>query len=307
MDFHQRAPRERAAFPAETALLVYLLVSAASAWVLRPPHVNWILLGHGLTIGVFGILRQALPPLSSQARTARALFPLALFPALYKVSGLVNAGVGKWILDKPMENLEAALFGLQPSVALSRWLSSPFVSELLHVFYLGVFPLAVAVPLAFAYQKRHELLTATVYCLCVCFFVTLLFHVWLPVTSPFHRFPPLTTALTRGLIYRVSRSIVENVGVVGASFPSSHVAIAVLNALIAFRFCRRAFWYTAAPTLAMLVGAVYGRFSFGVDILAAALLSIVSFRLLRGRLDRSARSDAQRKVGRSAPVIRMSA
>lgn len=303
MALPRRDPRDRAAFPAETALLVYLLLAAASTWLLRPPHGNWILLGHGLTVGVFGILRQALPPSSSRARTVRALFPLAMFPALYKVSGLINVGWDKWFLDKPLERFESALFGLQPSIALSKWMPSLVVSELFHVAYLCFYPLVVLLPLVFAAQRRHQLLSTTVYGLCVCFFVSLLFYEWFPVTSPLYRFPPLAAPLTRGMVYRLAHTITENAGVMGAAFPSSHASLAALNGFIAFRFERRVFWFSLVPTLALFVGAVYGRFYFGVDVLAGVGLATLCYRLLRRRLDRAAQEDGRRTV-ESAGVYR---
>jgi len=303
--FPRRARRRHTEFPAETALLVYLLLAAASTWLLRPPYANWILLGHGLAIGVFGILRQALPPPSPRAQMVRALFPLAMFPALLRVAGLINVGMRKWILDKPLERFESALFGLQPSIALSKWLPSFIFSEVLHVAYLSFYPLLLFLPLVFAAQKRQKLLATTVYGLCICFFVSLCFSIWLPVTSPLYRFPPLATPLRRGLAYRLTHTLMENAGVIGATFPSSHVSLATFNWFIAFRFNRRVFWLTALPTLGIYVGAVYGRFSFGVDVIAGILLATLCYRLLRRRFDRAAKEEREHVVENASVYRRL--
>lgn len=293
-----RAHRERITYPAETALLIYLFLAAVSTWILRPPHTKWILVGHGLTMGVFGILRQASTP-SSRAKTVRALFPLAMFPVLSKVAGLINVGLERWVLDKPWERLEALLFRSQPSMMFSKWMPSPVFSELFHSAYLGSYFLVILLPLVLAAQRRHLLLTTTVYGLCLCFFVSLLFHIWLPVKSPSHRFPPLAKSLREGIVYRLAHATVENIGVIGGAFPSSLASLLTFNGWVAFRFERRVFWWTILPTFLSFVGSVYSRFYFGVDILGGVGVGAMCYRLLRRRLEHTAQ---EKSVPQSRPI-----
>lgn len=242
-------------------------------------------------MGVFGILRQASLSSSSRAKTIRALFPLAMFPALYKVADLIHVGSKQWVLDKPWERLEALLFRSQPSVMLSKWMPSLVFSEIFHAAYVGSYLLVIFLPLVLAARRRHQLLTITVYGLCICFFVSLFFHIWFPVKGPSHRFPPLAKPLTEGIAYQLAHATVKNIGVIGDAFPSSLASLLTFNGGVAFRFERRVFWWTILPTLVSFIGAVYGQFSFGVDVLSGVGLGAICYRLLRGRLERAAQEE----------------
>ena len=63
----------------------------------------------------------------------------------------------------------------------------------------------------------------------------------------------------------------------GAAFPSSHVAVAVVIWLLAWRLTRPVFWLLAAIVPALALVTVYGGFHYAVDSAAGALVGVAGF------------------------------
>ena len=61
----------------------------------------------------------------------------------------------------------------------------------------------------------------------------------------------------------------------GAAFPSSHMAVTVAQTVMAFRWQPKLGAILALVSLLVGVGAVYGGFHYGVDMIAGALLGLV--------------------------------
>jgi membrane-associated phospholipid phosphatase len=63
----------------------------------------------------------------------------------------------------------------------------------------------------------------------------------------------------------------------GAAFPSSHVAVAVVIWLLAWRLARRVFWLLALIVPALALGTVYGGFHYTIDAGAGLLVGIAGY------------------------------
>jgi membrane-associated phospholipid phosphatase len=73
-------------------------------------------------------------------------------------------------------------------------------------------------------------------------------------------------------VRRLVLAILERGSSRGAAFPSSHVAVAVTQALLALRHQPRVGRWVAGVAVGLGAGAVYGGFHYGVDVLAGAAL-----------------------------------
>ncbi len=205
---------------------------------------------------------------------ARALVPLALFPPLYGLSGRINVGLDRWILDGPLERLEGAIFGGQPSLFLAQAMPWPALSEVLHACYFAYFLLVPMPAILLAVRGHERNLRRVVAWLTGCFLFCQIFYVWLPATSPLYAYPPLPPPLDRGVFYGLTHAAARAGGVVGGAFPSSHAALGTLALLLAWRYERR--WFTIAllPTAGMLLATVYGRWHFALDTIAGIAIAL---------------------------------
>jgi membrane-associated phospholipid phosphatase len=60
----------------------------------------------------------------------------------------------------------------------------------------------------------------------------------------------------------------------GTAFPSSHVAVAVVQSAFALKYQRRVGWVATVATILIGCGAVYGGFHYATDVIAGAALGL---------------------------------
>jgi len=213
--------------------------------------------------------------LRSGTRVTGEFAALVLAPALYGEIPALIAAAGTHFHDATIQRWELALFGTQPSHTLAAKLPSLPLSELLHAGYLSYYAV-IFVPalLLFAKGRRYEF-AATVLALTVTCTVCWAIFVALPVEGPRYLFsaPP---GIPNGPIRRLAVSLLAAGSSRGAAFPSSHMAVSVAMAVTALRWQRPVGWAVSVIALLVGVGAVYGGFHYGVDILAGAALGALT-------------------------------
>jgi membrane-associated phospholipid phosphatase len=213
-------------------------------------------------------------------------YPLLIMPLLYEELASLNVAVwqGRYF-DPVILGIERFVFGTQPSFALSRALPYLALSEPLHAAYLSYYLIIYGPPLLLYLLGRRGDFRRLVFVLMLTFFVHYLFFVYFPVQGPRYLFPAPGGELARGPVYRAAHALLESGSSRGAAFPSSHVAVAVVQTLLVARFMPR-----LAPVVGLLAaglafGAVYGGFHYATDAIAGLVAGIVLF-VVSGRVRR---------------------
>lgn len=266
---------------------LFAAYAAAAGAALLFPHrpAAWPLLLLAHAAAVIAALR--LPPAARPLETAgrrwprlatawRDFYPLIMLPALYLELAVLNRAVhdGRYF-DPLVLRWEAGLFGGQPSRELAAALPLPALSETLHAAYLSYYLLIYAPPLVLYLQRRFAAFREMLFALMLTFFVHYLFFIYFPVQGPRYLFPPPGGELADGVVYGLAHGVLEAGSSRGAAFPSSHVAIAVVQTVLTVRHLPRLAPLVALLTLGLAAGAVYGGFHYAVDALAGALLGLV--------------------------------
>jgi membrane-associated phospholipid phosphatase len=259
--------------PAELAWLGAYLVAwgfvlaAAGDWRLATAHA----LLAGLILLVF---QRPHSPLSS-------LVPLVVAPLLYGEVPVLIAALGSPYHDATVQAWEHGLFGTQLSQTAAGFLPSTVISELVHAGYLAYYLILFVPPLLLLVRGERRGFSQTVLDLTVtCAVCWTIFALW-PVEGPRYLWGP-PPDVPNGPVRRLTLFILASASSRGAAFPSSHMALSVVQAAMAWRWQRR-----LAPPLTVLallvgVGAVYGGFHYATDIAAGALLgSVISLLVLR--------------------------
>ncbi len=249
----------RAALPAHAALL------AAAAWgaVRRSA-------GGGSGGGPGPARRDALA----------AWLPLLAVPLLYAgipalaaaLAGGAAAG-GAPMHDPRVIGWERALFGAaSPAVALAHRWPHPALSELLHLGYLSYY-LVIYLPPALLWRAggARAAFATSAFTVLLAFVACYAVFLPFPVQGPWYTWPhpaavpdgPVRGAVERLLAAGSSR---------GTAFPSSHVAVSVAQTLALAQVAPRLAAPAAAATVLLALGAMYGGFHYGVDVVAGALL-----------------------------------
>jgi membrane-associated phospholipid phosphatase len=70
-------------------------------------------------------------------------------------------------------------------------------------------------------------------------------------------------------------------GLHGGCMPSSHVAVATVVFVFAYKYTRRLFYFLGPLILSLFVGTVWGRFHYLSDVIAGILVAFLSLYLGR--------------------------
>lgn len=223
------------------------------------------------------------------------IFPL--FYAELKYMGLIFFDFHNSV-DPALIDLEQRIFGLQPSLEWSRAWPWPWFHELMELAYFSYYLLAI-IFLAMVFrtagappERRWDDVRSFVRDLSatmlICYTLYTLFPAWGP-----KYFRAGYVEVGGGVFTAVMRHIHENGAILGAAFPSSHVAgsfIAWWHTWI--RFPRQRWWMTLLFVL-LCMSTVYCRYHYVVDVAAGLILGVLVVRLM-GRFGDSARLPAAR-------------
>lgn len=295
------SPIEAALTPTRTATitasvtLAYMVVAFCGLVAVVGPGSRGLPLvaAHAAIAGALGA---ALGSHGALARFARAWLPLAAIPVLYAELPYLIALVGAEYGDPVVQHWERLMWGGQPARALASRLPALWISEALHLAYLSYYGM-IYLPLAWLWacatraegrdrsascgQAFEEASLAVVATFAICFAVFVVF----PVQGPRYLWPA-PSGIPEGPVRRLVLAILEQGSSRGAAFPSSHMAVAVVQAMMAVKWRIPGRAVIVLATIGVGVGAVYGGFHYAVDMLAGAALGAAVF-LVVGRSKRS--------------------
>jgi len=262
--------------------VIYLLISAFYP-VLKPsafpnPWANALLHG-GLALFIWFV-----PPILRCSR----YFPLRLlgeiylpftFPMFYaemKYLGIIFFDFEN-SLDPALIRLEEWIFGLQPSLEWSRAWPWPWFHELMEFAYFTYYFLSASfLVLVFRSRsledsKRWETVRAFVrdlsLTMLICYTMYTLFPAWGP-----KYFKAGYVAVDGWIFTGIMRHIHENGALLGAAFPSSHVAASMVPWWHTWvNFPRHRWWMTTIFVL-LCMSTVYNRYHYVVDVFAGLIL-----------------------------------
>lgn len=262
------APRLAPPLASDDLLAAYLAATGLlAAGTLTP--TGWLLAAaHAAGIGaVIWLSRRPLPG-GTVGRFFRIFLPVAVTPLLYTELATLNQLVVSGYLDATVRAWEAALFGLQPSVAWARaWPWLP-VSELLHLGYVSYYLVVPAAAVAVYRAAGDRGLERAAVTVGLAFFLCYLCFAVFPVAGPRYEFARIDGPPARGPVFAVVHGVLEAGSSKGTAFPSSHVAAATAALLACLRDARRAFRWLLVPVVLLTLGTVYGRFHYAIDALA---------------------------------------
>jgi membrane-associated phospholipid phosphatase len=199
----------------------------------------------------------------------RAWAPLLSILFLYvELPMLIRATGYGTFFDQTVISWETALFGGQPALEWARHMPSRALSEILHASYLAYYPIIASVPVLLQVQRRHREFPEAVFVLLLTFVACFVCFIAFPVAGPRYLWPGTAPD---GPIRAFTLSLLSAGSSQGTAFPSSHVAVATTQCVLAWKyFGRRAGWLVAV-SVGLAAGAVYGGFHYAIDVLAGAV------------------------------------
>lgn len=204
----------------------------------------------------------------------RAWAPLlAIFFLYAELPDLITAAGHTAPLDDVVISWEQRLFGGQPAREWAAGDQTPWLSEMLHLAYLAYFPIIYVLPLALWITGRREAFATATFGLMLTFVACFVCYIAFPVAGPRYLWP---SSAPDGVFRDVATYLLQAGSSRGTAFPSSHVAVAVAQSILAARFMPRAGVIITMLTVGLGAGAVYGGFHYAVDVAAGALLGALT-------------------------------
>ena len=110
----------------------------------------------------------------------------------------------------------------------------------------------------------------------VTFVVCFVFFVVFPVAGPRYMEFPTPLPTDRGFFRPLVLWVLERGSSRGTAFPSSHVAVALTQSVLAIRYFGPRGAIVAALSIGLAIGAVYGGFHYFIDVMAGAAIGAVT-------------------------------
>jgi len=248
-------------------LTAYLVVTGARLVVASPAPDAAVLAPHAGLLG----LALAVLFLPSAPRWLREWLPIIALPILYsEIPALIAAHGHVATNDAVVLRWEHMVFGGDPSRAwAAKWAWLP-MSEVLHASYLSYYAIVFSVPAALAFTGRRNELGVATFVLLLTFITCFLLYSVFPVDGP--RYGSVTPI--PGMMRAAVLWVLENGSSRGTAFPSSHVAVATTQSILAVWYFGRRGVAVGALTVALAAGAVYGGFHYAVDAVAGVALGV---------------------------------
>jgi hypothetical protein len=198
-------------------------------------------------------------------------YPMLLLAALYAEIGVLTLGAG-FQNDLAVQKLETAVFGSQISYRWIREMPVPWFSAVLHLCYLGFYPILYGAPIGLWFSGRRDAARHTILGVMVTFYLCYVVFLFYPVAGPRYAFALAHNPATEIDLARFTQWLLDHGDSWGAAFPSSHVAAAVVATGFALRYWRPLGLALLLPTIGLVLAVVYGQFHYGVDALSGLLL-----------------------------------
>ncbi len=199
-------------------------------------------------------------------------------------------------LDQELYALDLALFGIEPAMALDRFVT-PLTTEWFSFFYFGYFFLIGAhiLPIVFLARQR-QLLGEFTFGLLTVFCTGHVVYMLVPGYGPFHAMAgEFQTQFPPGLWHDLVMNAVRSGGAFKDIFPSIHTATPTFIALFSFRHRHRLpFRYTWLPVSLFAVNIIgatmFLRWHYLIDVVAGLMLGTgalwIAVRVTRYELNR---------------------
>ncbi len=177
--------------------------------------------------------------------------------------------------DEALVGWEKAIFGVQPTVWLQRFIWPPLTEWLMFAYVLYTFIYPVLGALIFFKRGERALedywLTLALTNL-ACFIGFMIF----PIAGPMHHIAnAYSVPLKGGFFTAWGEHIRTHIHEIGSNLPSPHCAIATVMWLMAHRYVRTAFYVLAPVVISIYVSTFFLRFHYVSDTVAGILTAIL--------------------------------
>ncbi|UCD59112.1 MAG: phosphatase PAP2 family protein [Candidatus Hydrogenedentota bacterium] len=204
----------------------------------------------------------------------RRWYPLAFIAiSFFSLSEIVHH-VLPYDIDAQLIAFDYAVFGVHPTVFLSRFLN-PYLVDVLELCYASFYwlPIILAFHLYFRHRMHEFEIAAT--SISLGFYLSYIGNLLFPVRGPYYTLEHLHTIPVEGAW--VGNYVREFLFALEPyewdCFPSGHVAVTLIVVILCYRYVRWLFWVMLPVAAGLILSTVFLQHHYVVDILAGAALA----------------------------------
>ena len=294
----------------DVALFAYLMIVLALLLVLGVGFgrvdAPFALIAYHLAIGSFAVAALTLSEVWDHpvSRWLRWWYPLILCTLFFEGLGRMIHIIQPTLIDAHLVAADEKLFGSVLTPILQHH-ASPWLTEIFYICYSSYYFLIPAVGFSLymrgggSYAPFREFIFAVSLTFWVCYLHFLLTPAGGPVFWPDYPGPVLSP--DGGPITVLERWLFKRGTIVGGAFPSSHVAVAFVVVVYAWRF--RIAPYLFLPLfVGLAVSTVFAGYHYGVDVLyglvvGALVAAGVAWAMASRQLPAGAEREAPSRLG----------
>lgn len=238
-------------------LPVHVVLLAAIAWMV----VNW----SGRTGKVQGFFRN--------------LYPVMLYTFFYCETAVALHWIFPGFFDAQILAVERSVLGVDLNVWLAP-IQSSFLNEWMMLGYFSYYFVIPALALILHFQGRsrelHDFLTAAT----ASFVISYAGFVLYPVAGPrYFLADQFGNPLSGPCFVPLVNWIIASAAIHGGCMPSSHVAVALVVLIWAYRTNRRVAYVMAPFIVTLFFATVWGRFHYLSDVVVGWLVGVIGMRV----------------------------
>lgn len=268
-------------YPVDWIVLGYCLLMVGSILLLGRPlreFADELLFYSGVAVLVVLIVRFMGASSSPVSRFIRLLYPAILFTAFYRMTGGLMFLLHDRFLDYQLTGFEIALFGLEPSLYIDKYLLNPWLTEIFMGTYFSYYLMLPVFVLTLYFTTRHELLRRALASISLTFFTGYLLFFLYPVEGPRWHYMDQYLHRVEGPFFRQMVEYLQATGSVrGGCVPSTHIAVAIIVMLYTFGISRPLGWFLASVNVGMAIGTVWGRYHYATDVVIGTAIALVAY------------------------------
>ena len=175
-------------------------------------------------------------------------------------------------LDDYLIDLDAKIFGYQPSITFSEYFSNPLFSELMYIGYFSLYILILGFVFIAFFKLKHQS-EELLFKLAATMLLFYLFFGFFPAAGPQFYFPSPEKDVPSAFIFDKIMHFIQRAEQPTGAFPSSHVGISLII-LILLRKKARLFFKIAVPfVVVLLFSTVYIKAHYAIDVFGGILFT----------------------------------
>ena len=275
---------KRAPFQAADAIILATLVLFTLLTLVFCLRITeWgLLVAKNLAVGVAYV---AFQQIAARTHSRQLKFHLRLLPVtltygyLFLAVDKLQLIVHGRFLDDVVMRIEAAIFGLQPTLWLEQY-TQPTVTEWMmftYMFYFLMYPILCAI---IFFQDGEAAMEDYFFTLGLTNILCNLGFILFPVAGPIAAIGDQYTVPLKGYLFTwLGEWVRTNWQFPGGSIPSPHCAAATVMWAMAYRYHRLAFWLLLPVVLSLYVSTFYGRYHYVSDAVLGIATALVAAKL----------------------------